>query len=140
MAGSALRVPPSRAGTAPPGLRARFTSPAEFVAELRRLPPDLEPVVRLTYRWTADPEGLPIRHLSVVAGYVRHTGRGSFVLEELVHYAGQVWPGLDHEGSERTKERARRAHEAVEQAARELGLDVCAGVYELGNGAGGTRS
>ena len=141
MAGSPLAIPPLRPGAIPPpALRVRFTSPAEFVEELRRRPPDLEPVVRLTYRWTADPERLPVRHLSVMAGYLRSTSRGALVLAELVHYAGLVWPGLDHEASQQTRERARRAHEAIDQAARDLGLEVCGGVYDVGDGADSPQS
>jgi hypothetical protein len=131
-------MPATDAPTAAPtagrawGVSVRFNSPQEFLAELRRRPPDIEPVVRLTYRWSPDPAGLPLRHVSVVAGYLRRI-RGTLVLQELVHYAGEVWPTPGEGASRRTQERADLAHRTVEEAARELGLEVAAGQYALGS-------
>jgi hypothetical protein len=112
-----------------PVRRVRFVDPDEFVRELKARGPDVEPVVRLTRRWRPDPAGLPLRHLSVAAGYARRA-RGALVLYELDHYAGEVWQGLNGDASRRTLERARRTHGVVERAARGLGLEVAAGVYD----------
>jgi hypothetical protein len=108
-----------------------FTSPGEFIAELRRRPPNVEPVVRVTFRWTIDPSGLPAQHLSVLAGYLRLAGSSVLILHLLSHYAGQVWPGIDEPGSQQARERARRARELIQQAARDAGLEPCAGAYGL---------
>jgi uncharacterized protein YndB with AHSA1/START domain len=112
-------------------LLVRFSSPSEFAAELRARGPNVEPVVRLTYRWAAGAGGLPVRHLSVVAGYVRRLAGGTVVVQELVHHAGDVWPGIATAGSERARARAEEAHEVVARTARELGLEVSAGTYAL---------
>lgn len=125
------RLDDGHGGAGARGVCVRFNSPQEFVAELRRRPPDVEPVVRLTYRWSPDPAGLPLRHLSVVAGYLRCI-RDTLVLQELVHYAGEVWPGPDDGVSRRTHDRADLAHRTVDEAARELGLEVATGQYTLG--------
>ena len=114
---------------APHLLRVRFNNPAEFAAELRARGPNLEPVVRLTYRWAADANGLPLRHLSVVAGYLRRLPGGTVVATELVHYAGEVWRGLHEEASQRCQQRADGVRDHVARAAQELGLEVSAGVY-----------
>ena len=116
-----------------PALRVQFSKPGEFIAELRRRPPDIEPVVRLTYRWSADGGGLPLCHLSVIAGYLRRP-HGMLVVQELVYHTGEVWQGLHEEAGQRTLERAHRAYDAVARVARELGLEIGAGVYELDAG------
>ena len=132
-AGGRSTVAP-RYGVRSHALRVRFNSPAEFTDELRARGPNVEPVVRLTYRWTRDANGLPLHHLSVVASYVRRLPCGRIVVAELAHYAGEVWRGLHEEASQRCRERAGRARDDVARAARELGLEVCAGVYIDGAG------
>ena len=113
----------------PPVLRVRFADPEEFAAELRERDPDVERVVRLTYRWRRDADGLPCRHLSVVAGYLRSARDGVPVLYELVYYAGEVWDGLNEEATARTRERAERARQIVARAAEEEFLKIAAGAY-----------
>ena len=112
-------------------LRVHFTSAQEFVCELKAAGPDVEPVVRLTFRSRRDPEGPPRRHLSVVAGYLRQARPGVLVLYELVHYAGEVWDGLDESLSAQTFARASRAYDAVARAADEQSIRRAAGVYAV---------
>ena len=135
--GEAQRVPsparPTADGAARTVLRVSFTSPAEFADELRARGPNVEPVVRLTYRWTAGANGLPLQHVSVVASYVSRLSGGELVLVELAHYAGEVWRGLHTEASERAHERADKAHEHVAAAVHALGLEPCAGTYAAPN-------
>jgi hypothetical protein len=128
------------AGRAEPRLLVRFSSPAEFAAELRARGPNVEPVVRLTFRWTAASGALPLQaasgalplhHLSVVASYLRRLSDGALVVHELTHYAGDIWRGIPTDGSERSRARASEARDLVARTAEELGLDVCAGVYAL---------
>ena len=113
----------------PPVLRVRFCDPEEFAAELRERDPDVERLVRLTHRWRRDAEGLPCRHLSVVAGYLRHDRHGVPVLYELVHYAGEVWDGINAEVTAQTRERAERARQIVVSAAEEEFLKIAPGAY-----------
>ena len=120
---------PDRFAGGPPGFRVRFTSPSEFCDELRRRGPNVEPVVRLTYRWTPNAEGLPLCHLSVVAGYLRRLTGGVVVVQELVYRAGDVWRGLNESDAEETRTRADRARDDVARAAAEAGFEVCAGAY-----------
>jgi len=112
-----------------PVLRVRFSDPDEFAAELRARDPDVEKVVRVAFRWRRDPQGLPCRHLSVVAGYLRSAREGVLVLSELVYYAGEVWDGLNEEVSARTRERAEHARQVVARAADEQFVKLAAGVY-----------
>jgi hypothetical protein len=141
--GGGLRPVPSGGGRSaaaslrdaePHPLRVRFNDPAEFAEELRARGPNVEPVVRVTYRWTADTGGLPLRHLSVVAGYLRRLPGGAILPTELVHYAGEVWHGLNEQASQLCRERANRARDEVARAAQELGLVVCPGIYTGGAG------
>lgn len=113
----------------PPVLRVRFSDPEEFAAELRERGPDVEHLVRITNRWRRDTDGLPCRHLSVVAGYLRSARNGLPVLYELVYYAGEVWDGLNAEVTARTRERAERARQIVVRAAGEDGLTAAPGAY-----------
>src|SRR5688500_14129441 len=106
-----------------PVLRVRFGDPEEFARELRARGPDVEAVVRLTRRWRDDAHHLPLRHLAVVAGYVRRAC-GALVLYELVHYAGEVWQGMNEDASRQTLARAQRARDVVARAADERGVEL----------------
>src|SRR5262245_12694443 len=77
-------------------LAVHFSNPDEFLAELRAREPNLEPVVRITFRWTRDESGAPLVHLTVFANYLRRLGDdpGGGVVVSIVHlgrYVGAVW-------------------------------------------------
>src|SRR4051812_31798902 len=85
-----------RGVTDPRPLVVHFSNPDEFLAELRARGPNLEPVVRITFRWTRDESGAPLVHLTLLANYLRRLGDdpGGGVVVSIVHlgrYVGAVW-------------------------------------------------
>jgi hypothetical protein len=81
-------------------------------------------ILRFTYAYRHDSQ-LSLKYLSVVAGVVV---RGKIV--ELNQYVGQVVDMLEHEGSRRVKGHAAMILANIEAKARELQLDVRAGMFE----------
>lgn len=113
-------------------LLVRFNLADEFCAELLQRGPDVEPLVRLTRRTTRTDQ-LPVTHLTVVAGYVRHVanalcGEGHLEIVRLETYCGQVWPGRGDETG--ATAHAERVIDQVTALARKLDLTIAAGVYE----------
>lgn len=118
----------------------RFHDPGEFCDELAARPPDVEPVVRLTRRYTRSVQAVPLQSLEVVASYLRRGGgdvvRADVVrLVELTARCGTVWPGgPSSPDADAAEARAERASAAVRVAADVVGVEVAAGVYALGEG------
>lgn len=110
-------------------MRVKFSTADEFLAELTTEAAKLEVedgILRLTYTYRQDPH-IPLAYLSVIAGVVV---RGKVV--ELNHYVGQVMTGTElHEGSNRVKAKAEIIRANIEAKARELDLEVRAGMFEL---------
>jgi hypothetical protein len=118
----------------PQPLRLLFSSHEDFLQELRERGPNLEPVVRVTFRKSADTSGAPLTHLTLLAAYLRGVGGGpgcpvAVAVVQLAEYLGSMWiDPTDHE-SRRCQQRAEQLREAVVRAAQELGLNVGAGAY-----------
>jgi hypothetical protein len=82
-------------------------------------------LLRLTYAYKQDPH-IPLAYLSVVAGVVI---RGKVL--ELHQYVGEIMTGpTQHEGSTRVKAKAESIRANIAAKARELQLDVRAGMFE----------
>lgn len=118
-----------------PAIRVTFGDPDEFVQELKQRGPNVEPVVRATLRWTPDASGAPFHLLSPVATYLRRLPDGVVTLTELRYDIGPVWSGLDHQESQRHRQRARQALALIEGAARAAGATPATGVYRFAPGA-----
>jgi hypothetical protein len=101
----------------------KFGDVGEFIEELKRDAANVErSIVRLTYRWrSADPS--PIRSMSVVASAV--IGGHIVTLEER---CGSYFP--DTSDAQEVAAAAAKKLGAIEAAAKELGLEVRAGVFE----------
>ena len=122
----------------PQPLRLLFSSHEEFPEELRARGPNLEPVVRVTFRKSADASGAPLTHLTLLATYLRRVGDdpgGPVVVAvvQLAEYLGSVWIDPTDQESRRCQQRAAQSREAVVRAAQELGLTVGAGAYTTGD-------
>jgi hypothetical protein len=132
----------------PRSVRLLFGSHDEFVRELRERGPNLEPVVRVTFRRTADASGGPLTHLTLLASYLRLVDDGNHsvpvvVVVQLAEYLGSLWIDHTDEASRRCRERAEHLRTAVVRVAEELGLGVGAGAYlggerlsKVGTGSG----
>jgi hypothetical protein len=112
-------------------VKVKFSTADEFLAELTKEctsssgPYTIDDqILRLTYSYRQDPHA-PLRYLSVVAGVVI---RGKIV--ELHQYVGELMEIDEHQGSIRIKARAEQIRAAVEAKARELNLEVRAGMFE----------
>ena len=118
-------------------VRLVFSNHEEFIQELRERAPTLEPLVRVTFRKTADGSGAPLTHLTLLATYLRLVDDGAgpvavVVVVQLAEYLGSVWIGRSDPDSQRCQERAERLRAAVVGAAEDLGLQVGAGAYLVG--------
>jgi hypothetical protein len=127
-AGEPAGTPPA---PGPPGaaLRLAFSSPDEFLAELARRGPNLEPVLRVTFRWTRDADGAPVRDLCLVAGFLRRVADGVVGVTTLRHHLGEVWEDATDSQSRSVRERATGLRARIERAAADLGLEVAPGAY-----------
>ena len=113
-------------------MRVKFSTADEFLAELTKECTSSsgsyavdDQILRLTYSYRQDPH-VPLSYLSVVAGVVI---RGKIV--ELHQYVGEVMTGASsHEGSLRVKAQAAIILANIDATARELQLEVRAGVFE----------
>jgi hypothetical protein len=74
-------------------MKVRFSNLDEFQAELLKRPPNVEPVIRATYRRIRQEYGN--EHLYVLAGYLRQPQPGTPPhLVELMEYQGELWGGM----------------------------------------------
>lgn len=109
----------------------KFNHPDEFIDELQKefgglkagLIPTIPPILRLTNLFRTIPEIAPIMSLTVVA-----TIRVRDDIIKLERYCGQIWKMESQDKP--TQERAEEVHRKLEEAAKELGLEVRAGVFE----------
>ena len=113
-------------------MKVKFSTADEFLAELTQECSSAsgpysvdDQILRLTYSYRQDPH-VPLRYLSVVAGVVI---RGKIV--ELQQYVGEIMgdPAI-HQASRHVKGRAEAIRTAIESKARELQLEVRAGMFE----------
>ena len=116
-------------------VRVKFTNPDEFIEEVRERGPNVEPVLRATFRRTPDETGAPFHHLSVVATYLRRIAADIVAVIELRRYVGPVWSGVDDQESRRRCERAGQVLRAIENASRAAGYTPAAGIYLSDAGA-----
>ena len=112
-----------------------FSNPDEFLAELRDRGPNVDGVLRLTFRWHPYESGAPINELVVVANYLRRVAPDVLQIVRLDHDVGEVWSGVPDGGSQRTRERAVQIRDRIKAAAETLGLEVRAGTH-LGGTSG----
>lgn len=118
-----------------PPLRLLFSSHEEFIEELRERGPNLEPVVRVTFRKSADTSGAPLTHLTLLATYLRlvHDGAAPVVaVVQLSEYLGAVWIDPTDQESRRCQQRAEHLRAAVVRAVEDTGLRAGAGAYVAG--------
>jgi hypothetical protein len=109
-------------------VKVKFSTADEFLAELTKeakLNEVDDSILRLTYSYRQD-RHIPLAYLSVVAGVVI---RGKIV--ELNQYVGEVMTGAElHDGSSRVKAKAEIIRVNIEAKARELNLEIRAGMFE----------
>jgi hypothetical protein len=103
----------------------KFNFEEEFIDELRDHPPNMEPVLRVTRLYT-DSATLPLKHVSVVATYLRDVA-GVIQLVRLDRHVGQLLGQHDANG---VQDKANALIEQITQAAKAKGLEVRAGIYE----------
>jgi hypothetical protein len=118
-------------------LRLLFSSHEEFIRELRDRGPNLEPVVRVTFRKSTDVSGAPLTHLTLLATYLRRVGDDPgypavVAVVQLAEYLGSVWIDPTDQESRRCQQRAEELRATMVRAAQELGLTVGAGAYISG--------
>ena len=109
-----------------------FSRADEFIQELRDRGPNVEPMVRLTFRWTRDESGAPLTHLTLLANYLRRLDGEVVSIVHLGQYVGAVWEEGRDERSERYRAEADRLRTLIAQAAGVLGLEVRGGTYFTG--------
>jgi hypothetical protein len=122
----------------PQPVRLLFSAHAEFIEELRQRGPNLEPVVRVTFRRSADGSGAPLTHLTLLATYLRLLDGGAgpapvVAVVQLAEYLGSVWVDPTDRESRRCQQRAEHLRAAVVRAAEDLGLRVAGGAYLIGD-------
>jgi len=102
----------------------RFTSVEEFIEELKKERGNIHlKIVRLTNLFSPIPNLAPIKSLTVVA-----TVKVRDDIIRLTRYCGQIW---DMEGQDKdTHERAEAARKRIEEAAKTLGIEIRAGIWE----------
>jgi hypothetical protein len=109
-------------------MRIKFSTADEFLEELTREAVALQVednILRLTFRYAQSGQA-PLTYMSVVAGAVV---RGKLV--ELHQYVGQTMDiPYPHSGSDKVRERAETIKTKIETIARDLNLDVRAGMFE----------
>ena len=106
-----------------------FNNAEEFLSELRDHPPNVDGVLRLTFRWHADESGAPLHDLWVVANYLRRLDAGALAIVRLQQYAGGVWHSVPDPESDRCRARAERLRASIQAAAEARGIEVRAGTY-----------
>lgn len=112
-----------------------FSDPDEFLSELRDRGPNVERVLRLTFRWTPDESGAPVSGLRLVATYLRRVAPDVLAIVQLDHHLGVVWHGVPDPASDQCRERAEQLRTRVRRAAEAHGLDVAAGTHVVATGA-----
>lgn len=116
-------------------LRLSFSNHTEFLAEVAERGPNLEAVIRVTFRKTADPSGASIVHLTLLATYLRSLDEGqpvpTIVVVQLAEPIGSIWSGLANEESERTRRHAEELRGQVVAAIEALGYRVGGGAYTI---------
>ncbi len=109
-------------------MRIKFSTAEEFLEELTReaLAQQVEDgILRLTFQYQQSGQA-PLTYMSVVAGAVV---RGKIV--ELHEYVGQTMDiPYPHSGSDKVRARAEAVKAKIETTARDLNLDVRAGMFE----------
>jgi hypothetical protein len=103
----------------------KFNFEEEFIDEFRDRPPNIDLILRVTRLFT-DSATLPLKHVSVVATYLRDAA-GTHQLIKLERYVGQVLGQHDANG---VQDKASALIEQITQAAKAKGLEVRAGIYE----------
>lgn len=105
----------------------RFNDVDEFLEELRAEPPAAK-IVRVTMSFQQS-QTLPVQNVSVWAGYMRQHG-GILERVRLERYVGQRFIHHEDETSKKVMEKAEGLVKQISEAAKVLGLEVRAGVYE----------
>ena len=128
---------PARRDARAQPVRLLFSNHEEFIEELRERGPNLEPLVRVTFRKTAAGGGMPLTHLTLLATYLRLVDGGSgpavvIAVVQLAEYLGSLWIDPSDPDSRRCQARAEQRRDAVVSAAEGLGLRVAAGAYVVG--------
>lgn len=108
-------------------MKVLFHEPTEFLEEVRRHPPDLEPVVRLTQRFTTSTMSPHIRQVAICATYLRQLSAARIILVELDHYCGEHWSGAP--GPSQAMDEACAIIDQLTKQCGELKLEVRAGLY-----------
>jgi len=102
-------------------IRVRFNDAEEFAAELSREKPN-DNILRLTKQYQQSKDSPHIHYVSVLGSFVRD---GQII--KMTTYCGDYWG----KGTDRSAvDRADKVMMELEQVARELGVEVRAGVYE----------
>jgi hypothetical protein len=136
----AIDAPGTPAGAGPPAGRGQRSRHAAFAREPGVRAPNPEPVVRVTFRTTADRSGAPLTHLTLLATSLRRVGDGSHpaavvTAVRLAEDLGAVRIDPAVQESRRGRARAELARAAVVRAAQDLGLRVGGGAYDVGEPA-----
>jgi hypothetical protein len=115
----------------------RYTRVDEFVAELRRRPPNVDGLVRCT-QVVRPTELAPIALLIAEAGYLRvgRTEHGPVVVPVVLRApCGELWPEeFEQRRNRAVRDRADAMLDRVRAAAADLGLEVAGGRIEAEDG------
>ena len=106
-----------------------FSNPDEFLAELRDRGPNVDGVLRLTFRWRADVDGAPVSDLWVVANYLRRLDPTTLAVVRLDHYVGSAWRDAEDPAADPNRQRAAALRTRIAEAAQGLGIEVRAGTH-----------
>ena len=102
-----------------------FNDPDEFIEELTK-EPLAKPIVRLTYLREANEKRAPLTSLFIIG--TAKTADGDLI--KLQHYCGALW---GHEQEDKgTHKYSGDTFKHIEDACRELKLEVRAGIFEEG--------
>lgn len=116
-------------------LKVKFNDVDEFIAELEKTKP-LDGILRLT-RLAEQSATMPIRHLSVMATFLKDTPPTVQIIE-LRRYCGQVW-GHASRSDEVVIERAKETMDKIEDAVAAMNfrgqrIEIRAGQFDWKEG------
>jgi len=106
----------------------KFTDPSEFLQEVEKDRPYIErKIVRLTTHWIPSKASPSIFLVSVVSTAKLEWGD----IIRLEKFVGDYWRGLEKE-NKGTLQKKDEIYHQIEEACKQLDLEVRAGVYEEG--------
>jgi hypothetical protein len=105
-----------------------FADPDEFLKEIAERPPNVDGVLRLSFRWQRDDADAPVAELWLVANYLHRLDADTLTIVRLDRRVGGVWwSGLNDAASAETRQRAEALRGRIRSAAEARGVEVRGG-------------